>query len=659
MPPRVKSGPGQCPKCDNSYADLLEHITKRHRHERFYQEEVDGAHLAVCICGRVVLNSDGMIKHQLSSGTQLPSDKLKQWLVLAHPFTESTFLKSDIPTSTVFTPLSGIFTPHLTQLIQGITPGLPPGRHDGSVNCPIRGRTFPAEPTAPVTFTSTTEADVTRGRRTRAPPPDITPPSPASTGTFNMAMNVDPVDEDGNSPALEEDGEDEHRREGTAEAPLVDLPHKDQFTILTDLSAESQPIDSLHPQPVDVDRWELVISPAQYLLRFKDTLANRAQPGRLLLQASLGNVHVSTSVFIHCLRQAGCDTIRLKAYGQKTPLVGRFLNKEPAQTNHRWVEHNEWDIGRSFSSPFIWLFASAEGRRHGLKHYPMLVPGSGNYGTVNIKATHRSRHFSVKVYPRIVPVIKSFNSRLQGSVPKSLQGVRNQVAAGLRMIHNLTGKDAMALGGFRIEVTVKAPSLRQAHRQVMATNFLNPSYWLGAAEGPHAALLLTANLVTREGFLANANWVYQQAAQANIFQGRAADAPSKAQIQALIDILNGLGWNGGIRSPTKSLDPNAWWHCTPSTDRSAILQELSKRYQSDEEITDLYEQARGSSHPYTLPCKAQPGNPDHRYQVHHRAPFRVRCSQRQCQHKLQRTALVHWIAELIQGGVIDGTALGL
>jgi hypothetical protein len=163
MPPRVNSGPGQCPKCDKSYADLLEHITKRHRHERFYQEEVDGAHLVVCICARVVLNSDGLIEHQLrfgclgsqdrfhhtdlaqvtitaSSGTQFPADKLKQWLVLAHPFTESTFLKSDIPTSTVFTPLSGIFTPYLTQLIHGITPGLPPGRHDGSVKCPIRGR---------------------------------------------------------------------------------------------------------------------------------------------------------------------------------------------------------------------------------------------------------------------------------------------------------------------------------------------------------------------------------------------------------------------------------------------------------------------------------------------------------------------------------------
>jgi hypothetical protein len=29
---------------------------------------VDGAHLVVCICGRVVLNSDGLIKHQLRFG---------------------------------------------------------------------------------------------------------------------------------------------------------------------------------------------------------------------------------------------------------------------------------------------------------------------------------------------------------------------------------------------------------------------------------------------------------------------------------------------------------------------------------------------------------------------------------------------------------------
>jgi hypothetical protein len=99
-------------------------------------------------------------------------------------------------------------------------------------------------------------------------------------------------------------------------------------------------------------------------------------------QASLGNVHLPTNVFIHCLIAAGCDTIRLKAYGQKMPMTDGFLHNEPAQTDHRWAEHNEWDIGTSFASPYIWLFASATGRRHGIKHFPMLVPGSCDYGTV-------------------------------------------------------------------------------------------------------------------------------------------------------------------------------------------------------------------------------------------------------------------------------------
>jgi hypothetical protein len=172
-------------------------------------------------------------------------------------------------------------------------------------------------------------------------------------------------------------------------------------------------------------------------------------------QASLGNVHLPTTVFIHCLIAAGCNTIRLKAYGQKMPMTEDFLHNEPAQTDHRWAEHNEWDIGTSFASPYIWLFASATGRRHGIKHFPMLVPGSCDYGTVNLRQSHRGRHFSIKIYPRLVHVIKSFNSHLQGGIPRTLRGVRNQLEAALRMIHSLTGRDGMGLGGFRIEVTVK------------------------------------------------------------------------------------------------------------------------------------------------------------------------------------------------------------
>jgi len=166
---------------------------------------------------------------------------------------------------------------------------------------------------------------------------------------------------------------------------LDNLRFAEQFAVLANMEKRSEAVGELAAQPMDVDRWELVLSPAEYLGRFKDTLATVqlmsrmskrrmhttyhrgpkfnswlllaeanhqlwvdpkykerffdkvneyqvAQPGKFNNQANLGNVHVPTSVFIHCLLAPGCDAIRLKAYGQKMPLVDRFLKKEPAES---------------------------------------------------------------------------------------------------------------------------------------------------------------------------------------------------------------------------------------------------------------------------------------------------------------------------------------
>jgi hypothetical protein len=52
---------------------------------------------------------------------------------------------------------------------------------------------------------------------------------------------------------------------------------------------------------------------------------------------------------------SGCRTLKLKAYGQKMPLDDRFVITEPAEENHEWAKHNEWDIGTTFLSDKIWL----------------------------------------------------------------------------------------------------------------------------------------------------------------------------------------------------------------------------------------------------------------------------------------------------------------
>ena len=69
----------------------------------------------------------------------------------------------------------------------------------------------------------------------------------------------------------------------------LDLPYAGEFSTLCDLSADSPAINGLDPHPVDVDCWELVISPAEYLLRFKDTLATV----QIISRAPLRRLHTT------------------------------------------------------------------------------------------------------------------------------------------------------------------------------------------------------------------------------------------------------------------------------------------------------------------------------------------------------------------------------
>jgi len=484
----------------------------------------------------------------------------------------------------------------------------------------------------------------------------------------------------------------------------------EECTLLQDMEENERTplVMELDRNAMDVDRWEIVISCNEYLRRFKDTLAtvqliNRipsrqlvrsyhtgpafnkwmllghsnhmiwvpqihkqaffnfldkfqtAQPGRLPLQASTGQALVTTSVFIHCLIQSGCRTLRLKVYGQKMPLDHRFVVTEPAEERHEWAKHNEWDIGTTFLSNKIWLFCATRGKVRGIRHFPMVIPASLDYGTVNITAQHKRRNFSVKIYPRMVHVLKSFNSHLQGGIPKTRSGTRRQVNAALTMIHNLTTKDDMSLGGFRIEVTVKAPTLKAAKSIVEQTRFLHPEYWLGIGDGPHAPELLKVRLITKKGLLDNANWVYHQADQLGQFEGDSNQRPSGIQVKALTDVMNGLGWNSGLRKPSKSLDPNAWWFDDDHTNLPEIFQSLANDFHTDEQIGRLFKMARDAAG--QIPCKKYPNNIDHRYQVNNQSPFRVRCCMPGCYHRLARSAILHWIATLVEMEEIDGESL--
>jgi hypothetical protein len=283
----------------------------------------------------------------------------------------------------------------------------------------------------------------------------------------------------------------------------------------------------------------------------------------------------------------------------------------------------------------------------------VLVPGSRDFGTVNLKLSHDNQHYAIKIYPRIVHVMKSFNSKLQGSIPKTLGGARKQAEAARTILHKLNGKSATDLGGFRIEVSVKAVSLAAAVDKVKATPFLDPEYYLGLGQGPASPILLSARLVTRDDLFANAHWVHQKATDEKLLDGDSNVKPTPRYIKILTDIFNSFGWNGGLRRPSKSFDPGAWWNDSdgPATSTVELAGQLSELCQSDAQVKLLFTKARQLAG--IIPCQQQPEDPGHRYQVNSSSPFRVRCGARGCNHKLRRVGLIHWLVTSVVDGFID------
>ena len=114
------------------------------------------------------------------------------------------------------------------------------------------------------------------------------------------------------------------------------------------------------------------------------------------------------------------------------------------------------------------------------------------------------------------------------------------------VVRFLATVDPMDMGGFRIEITVGAPTLAAAQDKVQATALLTPAFWLHPPDNL-ASYKLKATAVTKAGLLANANWMYQRAMMARTIVGHDQARPTQSQVQAMSDLLASFGLNAGKR----------------------------------------------------------------------------------------------------------------
>jgi hypothetical protein len=427
--------------------------------------------------------------------------------------------------------------------------------------------------------------------------------------------------------------------------------------------------------------------------RYKDAFYTELKKTRTINPAknpwvsSYGSAYIPTTILASCLTKAGCPTIRYKAYGQKLPvhatLMGGF---EPTDKAHPQRNTNEWDIGVTYQSPYIILFRPGEGATPGTKHYPMLSPASRDFGSVQTTVVWEDTTLKVKIYPRLVHVIKSFNSRLQGEILTTLAGAKKRFKASVNMVQLLSQVPEEEIGGFRIEVTVPAPTLGAACMWMDRSPFTGIGFWTNptpGGAGPKVNMMVTR----KEALLLSANWMVQRATTLKVFQGTDARPPTMLQKQVTADVLASFGWNAGRYKVTKAGDKAAWWRGkgaegeqgnpdTPQPDEartgthhsqrvttkvpdtviSQILLQLNRIYPGDAGTRDLVKELRKHHPNRDIPCQK---DSNHAYNIYGWGPFRMRCAEWTCKHHLNAGNSYIWFANLIATGQVPGHKLGL
>lgn len=395
--------------------------------------------------------------------------------------------------------------------------------------------------------------------------------------------------------------------------------------------------------------------------------------------SSYGHATVPAWLFVHCLVKAECPTVYIKAYGQKQPLHPDFINRDPAETEHPEAHLNSFDIGHTVRSPYIYLFAPKRGVSKEVTTYPMITPGSKDYGSVHMQVKHNNKDYGIKIYPRMVHVIKSYNSRLHGQRPMSIRAIRHRATSAANMIKRLAATPASEIGGYRIEVSLNAQTLSHAWKEAKELPFLNMNHWVYRDTEGFDPYELEIKFLGKKTLLDNANWVYQKAQSAALFTGRDNSKPSRQQHQAITDVLAALGWNPGRMTPTSYKSASAWWLPNPESDSTSdeqvttpeqaatatvtpietIATYLMANYTTKPAHQRLLQIVRGETRLGYVPCKLNRDDPKHRYQVSGWGPFRLRCAVATCHHPLRDADIMRWVAQLIDEGLLPRVAVGM
>ena len=193
----------------------------------------------------------------------------------------------------------------------------------------------------------------------------------------------------------------------------------------------------------------------------------------------------------------------------------------------------------------------------------MLLNLGRGFGSIRLDTKFRGTNFKIKVYPLLVHCIKATSGKQMLYVPGTLRSCRVRETNLINRIHKLENFNELELGGLRIEVTVKAPTLQDAKFRISQTPLLNWHEWLNPSTPEMERFKLQVKFIRKDRYIRNFKNLLYKAQGLGVFTGRDSQKVLKVRKGIIQDLYFALGWNSGIKRTSwqdhTQLPEGPWW----------------------------------------------------------------------------------------------------
>ncbi|CAD6896551.1 unnamed protein product [Tilletia laevis] len=274
---------------------------------------------------------------------------------------------------------------------------------------------------------------------------------------------------------------------------------------------------------------------------------------------------ITLDELVWALEDIGCETVRFSTYGIKKN-IKTFV--DPASPDHPEAELNSYDLGVEWDPDSIFLTAPKRKLPKNVSTlYPMLGPRGLGYGSIKFKIQVEEDEFTIKIYPKLVHVLKSAMGKGILYAPKTMATLKKRQTNLEKLCTSLREGKPEATYGVRVECTVTASSFEEAKAKVSKLPLLSIKEYLKPVHPDFKDFKIGCHEVSHEVYMEQFTRLLKHVIETlKLFAGRSIVKTTPRQMQICLDMFNVAGWNPGRMRITSWVLRASWWRVNDQED---------------------------------------------------------------------------------------------